>query len=459
MTPSEAVAARKSAQETEATQRGIPRPDSDLDAAALQPDVDGETGDARIADGPALQPSDTPADDDLQPERVFRSPKDDIRSEIAKNFRTRRDKNDAEAQEDARELQSLAGMPPEFQDLVVEDTQAAPLQQQQDQPAPQGEPQEPARRKVKIRGEERWLTDDELLAAAQKGLAGDDYLGEARATLEATKALKSELEAMRAAPAGKHPAGDGAQPGEIDGQPGDGEHPASDPYKDLIEKLQYGDPNEAANDLRKLVATAVPALSKEEIIRQRLADEHTRSMQTLKGFQDTNPDLANDHMATAAIRAKLFELQRDDLVKAGFDLSSLNANDPRSPDLIANAHLRARASGASVRGVGDLLNEAKAEFVKWRPAEAGKDLPQVPAPPLQPQQRQGQPAQQPSRQAGQRVEVNVDRTARRQAIQQQPTRTVAPRPDAQPQAPRDRKSVVDTMRAARLRARGASVAI
>ncbi len=217
----------------------------------------------------------------------------------------------------------------------------------------------------------------------------------------------------------------------------------------------------AGETLRKLVSDVVsrtvPALSQEEATRQRLQAEHTRSMGVLAAFTEANPDLAKDRKASAAIRAELYELQREDLVKAGYDLSKL-ADDARTPDIIAEAHLAARSMGKPVRAVNDLLDKAKANYESWRPNNAAVTNVNPNDVPLQPAQRPA--TAQPATTAGKpRVEVNVDRTQRRQAIPPQPTSTVAPRPDQATAQPKDRADVVANMRANRMAPRQPRAAV
>jgi len=81
-----------------------------------------------------------------------------------------------------------------------------------------------------------------------------------------------------------------------------------------------------------------------------------------------------------------------------------------------------------------LLKTARDDFMNW------KGVKEQPADPAR---------------AAPRVEVTVDRQQRRTAIQQQPSRTVAPKPDAITQAapPRDRSAIVQDMINARGRPR------
>lgn len=447
MAAGDIIKANKLAQLAESAQRGTDASnDAALNAAALA--VDGDTADVGGGD------TDTGAVAAPAPEErrgpTVKAPSDDIRNAITKSWRESRNQDMDDAADDAAELRRMAGngLPPEFNDII----DAGGEGEGGDAPPPPAETQvkveptqaAPQRKKVIIRGEERFLTDDELIAAAQRGLAGDTYFDDSKRTLEEARALRAQVEAMQAGLTTKHPGGQNSpQNGGTEGQTtGDGAHPAEDPFEKVVESLQYGDPKDAAAQLRELVSRVVPTASREEIVRSRRQDEHTRSLSVLKTFQDSNPDLASDPMSQAAMRAALFDLQREDLVKAGLDPAKI----PADPNVMATIHLHMRADGAPVRSVPDLLKGAKESFEKWRGPKAA--------------QSEDTSQQTTDRQAGDtRVRVDVNRTDRRAAIPQQPTRTaVAPQRQQQQPQPRDRSDVVANMRANRMRARNGGTA-
>jgi hypothetical protein len=266
---------------------------------------------------------------------------------------------------------------------------------------------------------------------AQKSAAGDDYLGAARRAFDGAKALADEIQAARGAVAGKHPADQNpAQPYEANGYPAE---PPGDLYKQFVEKLQYGDPEEAASRLDQLINTAADRKSEEALERTRLIDESARSQKILKDFADQHPDLAQDDLAAAAMERDLYRLQAEDLAALGIPLELL---PDRSIEGVTQAHLWYRTKGFRVRGVHELLASARDNFLSWR--GSGTRAPTN---------------EQAGR--GQRIEVAVDRHDRRAAIPQQPARSSAPRPQPQAsgKAP-DRSSVVQAMAERRARPRG-----
>ncbi len=171
-----------------------------------------------------------------------------------------------------------------------------------------------------------------------------------------------------------------------------------------------------------------------------MADEATRSQRALQDFRAQNPDIANDARASAAVERDLYDLQVEDMKGLGVDETKL----PTSPREIADWHRWYRANGYAVKSVPDLLTTAIDRFNEWRKPAAVV----TPAPPPIPDVRT--PA----------VQDSDDRLARRANVPQQPTRTVAPRPDAQSQPPpqRDRSDIVREMIMNRGRPRGRVVA-
>lgn len=363
-------------------------------------------------------------------EPIRHSPQDDARMKIAARFR-RPEAEERPFNGDMADNENLYGQfgaeaseddgdpadPAEGEDLSDIDDQRQPAAQQQ-----------PAKRKLVIRGVERELTDDEILAAAQKTLAGDSYLEEARALLDSAKQIRAE----RTGATRQHPDGEmGAQDDLDSADDGAAQHPEPLPV-DLVQKLQFGDPEEAAKELAEYIdkrskKQAVSTVENSGV--QRAFDQDlTRSQKALKSFQDANPDLANDEIAAMAIERNMYSLYREDLLALGYTEDKL----PKTSAELANWHRFARINGYEVRNTSDLLNTSKDKFLAWR--GGGKPAPQS-------QQRQ---AKQPAR-----IAVSVDRDARRQAIPLQPSRASAPRRDVTAPAPTDRSSVVANMRKAR----------
>lgn len=396
----------------------------------------------------ALPVEQQPAKVEAQGEEAPRMPtprRDSKRDEIAARHREQRN---TEAEDTSDEISEFArsGLPQEFapqpepEEVIDEQQQEAPIEAQ---PEPQ-----PQKRKLKIRGEEKEYTEEEIIAAAQKSLAGESYLDEGRSKLAEIDRLLSDTRtrATHQAQPGIHPAEQNVvQPGEQQPAEADPQHPEEDALAKAVELIQYGDPTEARTYLDKAVeerATRVASQVVQTSLQSRLVqDEVSRSQRQLADFEAQHPELSSDPMARAVIERTVYDLQVEDLKNIGFDPSQHGLHTPAQ---IAQAHLQARVEGRNVRQPGTLLGTATETFQTWRG-------PQPKAADAQPTDPNPQPEPQP------RVQVRVERDQRRQAIPQQPSRSAAPRPvSSQPAAPqvRDRSAIVQDMKARRGLARG-----
>jgi len=264
---------------------------------------------------------------------------------------------------------------------------------------------------------------DEILAAAQKTLAADTYLEDARKLLEEAKDIKAE----RAGRDPQHPEGrtHTQDDGDIDPATDTSQHP-DDEFEQLAESLQYGDPKENGKRLKGLVQKEANKAASEDHINRLFNNDLAKSQQALKAFEAANPDLAKDELSRSAIEKIMYGLYREDIVKLGLDESQI----PSTPRVLANWHRFYKVNGHEVRNTSEMLETAKTKLNAWRG---------------------GSPTPKPAaRKEAPRVEVNVDRTRRREAIPNQPNRAVVPRRDAQ-QAPAKTpgSDVVAQMRRAR----------
>jgi hypothetical protein len=316
-----------------------------------------------------------------------RTPFDTARAEIAARFSKGR----------SGEEPSPEAAPPE---PVLEPTS----------PEPQPEPRqtEPPKFRVKVNHEERELTQDELIAAAQKGLAGDDYLAQAKQLLEETKRTVSSRpnqDASRSAPA--------VDPVE---EPTDDRPNQGDPVKELIETIQYGDPDQA----RELFDRTVTSQVTKVLTADRINTDRAADVRAFNDFKRENPDLLADEASEAAAVAFMAKAYRDDLLNVGVPTDAL----PRDVQQLADLHRQFKLNGAGVRPVPKILADVKEQFVTWRGG--------------------------PKPNAG-TVAVDVDRTSRRATIPHQPTRAAAPpAPSAQRQnAEPNRSAIVQQIRRSR----------
>jgi hypothetical protein len=117
----------------------------------------------------------------------------------------------------------------------------------------------------------------------------------------------------------------------------------------------------------------------------------------------------------AVCERRLYSHFVKDLTDVGFDVSQLPSNMD-----VAQMHMKMRAGGHKVRPIDQLFNQARDDYLAWRglPPKGAPARPNPPAPPAPPapRPRNGTP----------RVEVNVDRSARRAQIPTQPPHAASP---------------------------------
>jgi hypothetical protein len=359
---------------------------------------------------------------------------DEMRDSIVSNFRRNRDAKAQEGAEDADEIAEFmrsGGMPKEFQDTFVDEEPQSDTGQGEEPVAEvraEPEPQQPRKFKIKVNGKELELTEEELIARAQKTEAADEYFNDAKTLLNEAKALKRDLES-RPSPAAT-PAADRAAP--EDQTPPAGDPNQVDPFKDVTEALLYGDPEQAAGKLRQLMTNVVPTLSRQTSEAERRQTELNRSRMSGQRFERDNPDLAGNEFSAGAIEARVYANQRKDLVDMGLDDAKL----PKSKADIANMHLTFRSdpkTSGLVRPFDKLLDDAKADFLNWRGGP-------------EPKPTNGNGAT-PHERTSPEIQVSVQRDDRRRAIQPQPSRTAVVRqavPTAPP--PKTRSQTIAEMR-------------
>lgn len=381
-----------------------------------------------------------------KPEPIKQSPHDDVRANIAARFRRAEPADERPFNGDMTDNENTMGEvgrdPDDDDDLEREAMRRASLAAQGLDPDAIGTDfnpdtgeddgqqqlrteQQPVKKKVKVRGRELELTDDEILAAAQKTLAGDTYLEEARQLLDEAKKIRQTRAGQDHSTTGDQTGEEGLNAPDLD----DGNTPLPT-FKSVVEKIQFGDPEEAAQLLEQLVDNTSKKRANEGQLQRAFDQDLSRSQKALKAFSDANPDLAKDEIAAMAIEANMYKLYSEDMKALGLDESQI----PKDKTARANWHRFYRVNGYEVRPTSELLNAAKDNFLKWRGGQQGQS---------------GQPA---PRKAQPRVEVNLNREnrdTRRAAIPNQPSRTSVPRRDASAPAQKTGSDVVAGMRKAR----------
>jgi len=277
---------------------------------------------------------------------------------------------------------------------------------------------------IKVRGKDVVLTEAQVLERASKVEAADSYLAESRELLESAKTIRAD----RAGPDRQHPDG---QRSAADDEPDETDHsaPARRPALDLksvVEEIQFGDPEKAARQLGEAINTAASQMANEGHVTRLVRNDLAKSKLDLKAFADDNPDIANDEIASNVIEQSIYKIYREEIQALGVD----EAQIPKDPKALADWHRLYRVHGHTVSKPAEVLQKAKATLDKFRGATSAPK----PAP----------------RKDAARVSVNVDRTERRMAIPVQPSRAVAPRPNAPaPTQSSSRSDAVKDMRRAR----------
>lgn len=362
-------------------------------------------------------PSDEKPEPETKPEptRVQMSPKDIERAEIAARFRkSREDPQDVDYHGDHND-------PTQHYGAVAKEPepQPEPAPQQQEQP-------QPRKVKLKVRGQEIEVTEDEVIADAQKYRAAETYLEDAKKIYEDTRRVRSS-----------RPHQGEPEPAPVANQEDDPldeparQHPGEegDPFEELVEKIQYGDKKEAAEALRNTLSKTSTQATLEAQWAQRVNDDLARDLDTYKEFVAKNTDIAQDENSFIVVKRNLLDGYREDLRKIGIPEDKI----PTDEKVLAQHHRFYKLRGQPVRSVGQLLETARTKFVEWKGGPAKSQQQQQPS--------NGRPA------------VDVNRSERRAAIPHQPSRAAVPqqlqRPQGQPAAPADRSTVVQRMRQAR----------
>lgn len=292
---------------------------------------------------------------------------------------------------------------------------------------PAGQQQEPAAPRMitrTVRGKAVTKSEDEWLALAMKVDAADTYLEESRQLLEDAKQIRQSRTGQDA----QHP--ERRTEAQDDEQDVDDRQTARRPGLDLkavVEEIQFGDPEKAAEKLAQAINTVATTQVNEGHIARLVSNDLARSKADLAAFSKANPDLAADQIASMVIENNVYEIYREEIKALGVD----EAQIPKDPKSLADWHRLYRVHGHTVSKPADVLEKAKVKLNEWRGTTS--ETPK-PAP------KKGEA----------RVQVNVDRTERRMAIPVQPNRAVAPRRDAPVVKQEDsRKSAVQEMRRAR----------
>jgi hypothetical protein len=401
----------KQAQEQEAAaQRSAEEQAPDLNEGTVE--VIGEDVSpppAPVAEAPAGDP---PAETPPAEPTVAPNPRD----EIARKFRERR----------AKDREQFVGHQAEPQPLFLNE-QAAP----EAAPAP-ADPAHPAPQtfEIKVFGKSEQVSREQLIAMADLSAEDAEAIPEKSLVkiAQINEAAKRRLEAAKTTPFGAPaapvaPAATPAAPQEPTTEQNDPEASRGKPtLKDHLEKVQYGDPEEA----EAAFVSAIDQRLEERQLAERARTIASDNDRAIEAFSQANPDITAHETASRYLLTETTAEIINELRALGApeeNLAPLHFN----PAKAVQAYREARLSGLNVRTPTEILDAAgktvRTQFGLTR--EGTRPSPSAaPAP------------------ATNRVEA-------KRALTQQPTRSGSPVAIVPPANDNNRSSTIQKMRAAR----------
>lgn len=126
--------------------------------------------------------------------------------------------------------------------------------------------------------------------------------------------------------------------------------------KDLVEKIQLGTPDEAAEALEDFISSAVNRDAPvDETTRVQTALEDINAKQAVVAFAQANPHIANNPVLQQEATKVIHRNMAEDLLRAGYTMDDLRQAAP-SPQALTQLHKQARiANLKGVRRVSDLI--------------------------------------------------------------------------------------------------------
>lgn len=244
---------------------------------------------------------------------------------------------------------------------------------------------EPRRLKLKVHDKELELSEEEVIANAQKAIAAENILEAAKAQRAEAAALLETLRRERATipadTAGNPPSEQKpTQPTKAAGDPPPNQADEDPDLDEIVDRIQVGDPKQAREALQKfgdrLIEKATARLGNlDEIIVDTMATvqentaRQTATREVLESFAKENPEFKSARLQPALATASL-EIMEENMRKAGMSDEALNG-------FISSRGLtRAEGIGAAYRHLlemngnkfnlpkhGDVLNDA-AEVIR-----------------------------------------------------------------------------------------------
>ncbi len=211
-----------------------------------------------------------------------------------------------------------------------------------------------------VDGQEHHVNVEDALREFQINRAADRRLEQAKALLQQTQEFQrvNQANQPRSPAEYNEPSGqdDSASDDTFDEGPSyTSRKPAN--VKELVEKIQLGTPDEAAEALEEFVSSAVnrePAVDETTRVLTALEDHNAR--QAVVAFAEQNPQLAANPMLQAEATKQIYRGMAEDLLRAGYSMDQLRQAAP-TPQQLTQLHKQARINGVrGVRRVSDLIS-------------------------------------------------------------------------------------------------------
>lgn len=271
------------------------------------------------------------------------------------------------------------------------------------------------------------FTDAQLIKLAQKQQAANAILDEAKA------ARKSARQAARDDTDDTLSDIEAANTDHDDSDEDTTQHQRPSTYRETIEKIQFGDPEEAERAFADALHRGVNEALTANRLSQNIATVETMIDRATREFEASNTDLVQDEMlANALYNGALVGEFKKDLLAAGLPEEKVNFVLGNNLDTALKAYVTVAADGRVKLRTPEKMLSAAADVVR------GKFQ---------------RPASTPSR-ANARTPV-VDRTSAKRQLAPQPTRASVPQQATAPrngQAPEARSAIVAKMAKQRGRA-------
>ena len=211
-----------------------------------------------------------------------------------------------------------------------------------------------------VDGEERVVPIEELVRNYQIDQAAAKRLEQAKALLAQTQ----EFQRLQPQPGNRgaeyeEPSGqdDSTDDSETYGDDRGNTSRRSTSVKELVEKIQLGTPDEAAQALEEFVSSAVNRSAPvDETTRVLTALEDHNAKQAVVAFAEQNPQIATNPILQAEATRHIHRGMAEDLLRAGYTMDQLRQMAPGAKEL-AQLHKQARIQGVKgVRRVSELVS-------------------------------------------------------------------------------------------------------